>query len=203
MDGSAAPFVFLIQSAGIEEQKADKKFLRIKKKVRVKDGDKWAELAPFDGFKATFTIHFDHPIFRRDTQTSTLNFSSTSFLKEVSRARTFGFLSDYEQLRAQNLALGCSLDNVIVIDEYRILNEDGLRYKNEFVKHKILDAIGDMYLLGYNLIGAFTGYKSGHAMNNQLLRTLLENKEAWELVTFKEKSQVPISFVPATATSMA
>lgn len=203
MDGSAAPFIFLIQSAGIEEQTALKSFLRIKKKFRVTDGDKWAELSPFDGFKITFTINFDHPIFQCNNQTATLNFSSTSFLKDISRARTFGFLSDYEQLRANNLALGCNLDNVIVIDEYRILNEDGLRYKDEFVKHKILDAVGDLYLLGHNLIGAFNGYKSGHALNNKLLRSLLATEDAWELITFKERERIPISFVPATQASGA
>jgi UDP-3-O-[3-hydroxymyristoyl] N-acetylglucosamine deacetylase len=199
MDGSAGPFVFLIQSAGIEEQNAPKKFIRIKRKIKVKHGDKWAMVTPFEGFKITFTIDFDHPVFKEHSKTATIDFSITSFVKEVSRARTFGFLSDFEALQAMNLALGCNLDNVIAIDDFRILNEDGLRYSDEFVKHKILDAMGDLYLLGSNIIGAFSGYKSGHALNNILLKTLLATEDAWEVVTFDDAKQVPFNFIPALA----
>ncbi len=195
MDGSAGPFVFLLQSAGVEEQAAAKRFIRIKRKVMVEDGDKWACFEPFDGFKVTFTIDFVHPAFHEDTQTASIDFSSTSFVKEVSRARTFGFMKDIEALRKRNLALGGSLDNAIVVDDFRILNEDGLRYVDEFVKHKILDAIGDLYLLGHSLIGSFTGYKSGHALNNQLLRTLLKAEDAWESVTFEDEREAPISYM--------
>jgi UDP-3-O-[3-hydroxymyristoyl] N-acetylglucosamine deacetylase len=195
MDGSAGPFVFLLQSAGIQEQDVPKQYLRIKKSVRVEDGDKWAAFEPFDGFKVTFTIDFEHPAFAEHLRTATMDFSSTTFVKEVSRARTFGFMKDIDTLRRNNLALGGSLDNAIVVDDAKILNEDGLRYADEFVKHKILDAIGDLYLLGHSLIGAFTGYKSGHGLNNQLLRTLLEDKEAWEMVTFENESDAPISFM--------
>jgi UDP-3-O-[3-hydroxymyristoyl] N-acetylglucosamine deacetylase len=194
MDGSAGPFVFLIQSAGIEEQNAPKRFVRIKQPVVVEEGDKWVRFDPFDGFKVSFSIDFDHPVFKTHTRTASLDFSTTSFVKEVSRARTFGLLKDVERLREQNLALGGSLDNAIVVDDYRILNEDGLRYEDEFVKHKILDAVGDLYLLGHSLIGAFSGYKSGHALNNRLLQTLLVNTEAWEVVTFEDPEQLPISF---------
>jgi UDP-3-O-[3-hydroxymyristoyl] N-acetylglucosamine deacetylase len=195
MDGSAGPFVFLIQSAGIEEQEAPKRFIRIKRPVQVEDGDKIARFEPFDGFKVGFTIEFDHPVFKTDTQHAEIDFSTTSFVKEVSRARTFGFMREIEQLRALELALGGSLDNAIVLDDYRVLNEDGLRYRDEFVKHKILDAIGDLYLLGHSLIGSFAGYKSGHALNNKLLRTLLQDKSAWEQVTFEDVTQAPISFI--------
>ncbi len=195
MDGSAGPFVFLIQSAGIEEQAAAKKFIRIKREVQVEDGDKWVRFEPFDGFKVSMSIDFDHPVFQGRTQTAEIDFSTTSFVKEVSRARTFGFMSQLEMLRARNLALGGSLDNAIVVDDYRVLNEDGLRYEDEFVKHKVLDAIGDLYLLGHSLIGAFSGYKSGHALNNQLLRTLLANEDAWELVTFDDPKEAPISYI--------
>lgn len=195
MDGSAGPFVFLIQSAGVEEQNAPKRFIRIKKAVRVEDGDKWACFEPYDGFKVTFTIDFDHPAFRKDTQTASIDFSSTSFVKEVSRARTFGFMRDIEALRKRRLALGGSMDNAVVVDNYRVLNEDGLRYADEFVKHKILDAIGDLYLLGHSLIGSFTGHKSGHGLNNQLLRELLLQTDAWEAVTFNEDDVLPIYFM--------
>lgn len=195
MDGSAGPFVFLIQSAGIEEQNAPKRFIRIKRKLKITDGDKWASLEPFDGFKVTFTIDFDHPLFKASTKTATLDFSSLSYVKEVSRARTFGFMADFEKLQALNLARGASLDNAIAIDDYRILNEDGLRYENEFVKHKILDAVGDLYSLGSSLIGAFSGYKSGHALNNKLLRQLRDNRDAWEFVTFEDKNTAPISYL--------
>lgn len=198
MDGSAGPFVFLIQSAGIEEQKAAKQFIRIKKEIRIEDGDKWVSLKPYNGYKLTFTITFDHPLFREQSQkTTTLEFSSRSYIKEISRARTFGFLSEFEYLRANNLALGGSLDNAIVVDNYRVLNEDGLRYPNEFVKHKLLDAVGDLYLLGANLLGAFTGHKSGHALNNKLLRALLADQTAWEKVSFKNTKTAPIVFLPA------
>ncbi len=196
MDGSAAPFVFLVQSSGIEEQNALKRFIRIKRKVIVKDGDKWACFEPFEGFKVTFSIEFNHPVFQIHSKTATLDFSSTSYVKEVSRARTFGFMADFERLREMNLARGATLDNAVAIDDFRVLNEDGLRYEDEFVKHKILDAIGDLYLLGSSLIGAFNGHKSGHALNNTLLRKLLEQQDAWEYVTFDEDSaNVPISYL--------
>ncbi|MGD8378341.1 MAG: UDP-3-O-acyl-N-acetylglucosamine deacetylase [Gammaproteobacteria bacterium] len=195
MDGSAGPFVFLLQSAGIEEQNAAKRFIRIKRPVTVEQDDKWARFEPFDGFKVGFEIEFDHPIFKKHSQQASVDFSTTSFVKEVSRARTFGFMRDIEMLRERNLALGGTLDNAIVLDDYRILNEDGLRYEDEFVKHKILDAIGDLYLLGHSLIGAFTGYKSGHALNNSLLRALLADTTAWEEVTFEDLSKAPISYM--------
>lgn len=200
MDGSAGPFVFLLQSAGIEEQSAAKRFIRIKKPVRVESGDKWARFEPFDGFKVGFSIDFTHPLFTRRTSTAEIDFSTTSFVKEVSRARTFGFMRDIEMLREHNLALGGSMDNAIVLDDYRVLNEDGLRYEDEFVRHKILDAIGDLYLLGHSLIGAFYGHKSGHELNNRLLRTLMADTEAWEEVSFGDESKAPISYAhPAQA----
>ncbi len=199
MDGSAGPFVFLLQSAGIEEQTAAKKFIRIKKTIRVSDGDKWAQFDPFNGFKINFKIEFQHPVFRKHSQSASMDFSTTSFLREVSRARTFGFLRDIEALRAKNLTLGGSMDNAIVLDDFRILNEDGLRYEDEFVKHKILDAIGDLYLLGCSLIGEFSGYKSGHALNNLLLRSLIADREAWEEVTFSDVTKAPISFLSPIA----
>ena len=196
MDGSAGPFVFLIQSAGIEEQYAAKRFIRIKRKLKITDGDKWACFEPFNGFKVTFTIDFDHPLFKKpNTNTATLDFSSLSYVKEVSRARTFGFMAEFEKLQSLNLARGASLDNAIAIDDFRVLNEDGLRYENEFVKHKILDAVGDLYLLGSSLVGAFSGYKSGHALNNKLLHQLLVQKDAWEFVTFEDTKTAPISYV--------
>ncbi|MCH8248027.1 MAG: UDP-3-O-acyl-N-acetylglucosamine deacetylase [Proteobacteria bacterium] len=194
MDGSAGPFVFLLQSAGIEEQNAAKKFIRIKKKIRVEDGDKWAELVPFNGFKVTFEVYFNHPVFNKLNQRATIDFSSTSFLKEVSRARTFCFLRDVEALRERNLTLGGSMDNAIVLDDYRILNEDGLRYSNEFVIHKILDVIGDAYLLGHGLIGELRAYKSGHELNNKLFLAMLDDESAWEKVTFKDSKKAPISY---------
>ncbi len=200
MDGSAGPFVFLIQSAGLEEQDAPKKFIRILREITVEDGEKRATFVPFEGFKVGFEIEFDHPVFAGRTQTACVDFSSTSFVKEVSRARTFGFMRDIEFLRTNNLALGGSVDNAIVVDDNSVLNEDGLRYEDEFVKHKILDAIGDLYLLGKSLIGEFRGYKSGHALNNLLLRTLLEQPDAWEVVTFADASTAPISYMrPAAA----
>lgn len=200
MDGSAGPFVFLIQSAGIEEQEAAKKFIKIKKPIKVEDGNKWAKFEPFEGFKVSFSIEFDHPFFEESSKFASIDFSSTSFVKEVSRARTFGFLRDTEALRAKNLVLGGSLNNAVVVDDYRVLNEDGLRYDDEFVKHKILDAIGDLYLLGHSLIGAFEGYKSGHALNNRLLRALLADESAWELVTYEDKTTAPITFLQALPT---
>jgi UDP-3-O-[3-hydroxymyristoyl] N-acetylglucosamine deacetylase len=199
MDGSAGPFVFLLQSAGIEEQHHPKRFMRVKKRLRVEDGDKWAQFDPFDGFKVNFEIEFNHPIFKRRSQRASMDFSTTSFLKEVSRARTFGFMRDLETLRSRNLALGGSLDNAIVLDDFRVLNEDGLRYEDEFVKHKILDAIGDLYLLGHSLIGEFSGHKSGHALNNKLLRSLLADTSTWEEVVFERYADAPISYIEAPA----
>lgn len=194
MDGSAGPFVFLLQSAGICEQNAPKRFIRVKRQIKVEDGDKWVQFEPFDGFKVAFTIDFDHPVFKDTAQTAEVDFSNTSFVREISRARTFGFMSQIEALRANNLALGGSLDNAVVLDNYRVLNEDGLRYMDEFVKHKILDSIGDLYLLGHSLIGAFSGYKSGHALNNKLLRTMMADASAWELVTFEDERKAPVTF---------
>jgi UDP-3-O-[3-hydroxymyristoyl] N-acetylglucosamine deacetylase len=194
MDGSAGPFVFLVQSAGVKEQNAPKQYMRIKRRVRVEDGDKWAKFEPFDGFKVSFSIEFEHPLFEEKSKFAEIDFSTTSFVREVSRARTFGFLREVEMLRERNLALGGSLSNAVVVDDYRVLNEDGLRYEDEFVKHKILDAIGDLYLLGHSLIGSFSGHKSGHALNNQLLRKLLTDQAAWEVVTFDDESEVPIAF---------
>jgi len=200
MDGSAGPFVFLIQSAGIEEQSTAKKFLRIKNKIRVEEDGKWAMFEPFDGFKVSFTIEFDHPAFNESNCHAEIDFSTTSFVKEVSRARTFGFMRDVELLREKNLILGGSLDNAVVVDDYKVLNEDGLRYEDECVKHKILDAIGDLYMLGHSLIGAFEGYKSGHALNNALLRELIVNEDSWELVSFEDGNEAPISFMQAIPT---
>jgi len=197
MDGSAAPFVFLLQSAGLEDQAASKRFVRVREPVEVVDGDKWARFEPYEGFRLDFEIEFEHPIFRRHGQRAVMEFSTTAFLREISRARTFGFMRDLETMRSHNLALGGTMDNAIVLDDYRILNEDGLRYEDEFVKHKILDAIGDLYLLGHCLIGEFKGYKSGHGLNNRLLRALIANASAWEEVTFDEPSASPISYVDA------
>ncbi|EGV32055.1 UDP-3-O-(3-hydroxymyristoyl) N-acetylglucosamine deacetylase [Thiorhodococcus drewsii AZ1] len=194
MDGSAAPFVFLLQSAGVEEQARPKRFIRIKRPIEVRDGDKLARFTPYDGFKVEFSIDFDHPAFNARANRATVDFSTSSFVREVSRARTFGFLREIEALRQQNLALGGSLDNAVVVDEYRVLNEEGLRYEDEFVKHKILDAIGDLYLLGHTLIGAFTAHKSGHALNNMLLRTLAAEPAAWEEVVFEDSAAAPICY---------
>ena len=199
MDGSAGPFVFLIQSAGIEEQNAPKSYIRIKSPIQVEDGDKWARFEPFNGFKVSFSIDFDHPVFDSSTQRTKVDFSTTSFVREVSRARTFGFTRDIEMLRKNNLALGGSMDNAVVVDDYRVLNTDGLRYEDEFVRHKVLDAIGDLYLLGHSLIGEFRGHKSGHALNNKLLCALLENEDCWELVTFEDEENVPISYIQPIA----
>lgn len=199
MDGSAAPFVFLLQSAGIAEQNVPKRFIRIRRPLEVKDGDKWARFEPFDGFKVNFEIEFDHPVFKAHMRKASMDFSSTSFLREVARARTFGFMRDLETLRARNLIMGGSLDNAVVLDDYRILNEDGLRYENEFVRHKILDAIGDLYLLGHTLIGEFSAFKSGHGLNNLLLRSLVEHEECWEEVTFADIADAPISYAAPVA----
>jgi len=200
MDGSAGPFVFLIQSAGIAEQNKAKRFVRIKKPVELVDGDRWVRFEPFDGFRVSFQIEFDHPVFKDRTCRADLDFSTTSYLKEVARARTFGFMRDIEYLRQRNLVLGGSLDNAVVVDDYRVLNSDGLRYEDEFVKHKMLDAIGDLYLLGASPIGWFSGHKSGHELNNQLLRKVLADESAWEDVTLEENANAPISFLqPAQA----
>jgi UDP-3-O-[3-hydroxymyristoyl] N-acetylglucosamine deacetylase len=191
MDGSAGPFVFLLQSAGLEEQKAPKRFIRVLKSVEVRDGDKWVRFDPHNGFKLDLSIDFDHPVLERSRQHVCVDFSMTSYIREVSRARTFGFMQDVEAMREQGLALGGSLDNAVVMDEYRVLNSDGLRYEDEFVKHKVLDAIGDLYLLGHPLIGAFSGYKSGHALNNLLLRRLVEQPQAWQYVSFERTEDAP------------
>ena len=194
MDGSAAPFVFLLQSAGVIEQHAPKKFIRVKREVTVSDGDKHASFLPLEGFKISFGIDFDHPVFKHRAATAEIDFSTTSFVREVSRARTFGFVEEIEYLRSRGLARGGSMDNAIVIDDYKVLNNGGLRYDDEFVKHKVLDAIGDLYLLGYSLIGEYRAFKSGHALNNLALRTLIANKEAWEMVTFDDADDAPISY---------
>ncbi len=191
MDGSAGPFVFLLQSAGIEEQPAAKQFIRILQPVEVSAGDKSARFAPHPGFKIEFSIDFDHPVFENSARSVCVDFATTSYIKEVSRARTFGFMHEVEWMRGQGLALGGSLDNAIVLDEYRVLNSDGLRYDDEFVKHKVLDAIGDLYLLGHPVIGMFAAHKSGHALNNALLRRLLEQPQAWEYVTFDRAEDAP------------
>ena len=191
MDGSASPFVFLLQSAGIEEQPVAKKFIRIKKSVEVRQGDKWVKFEPYNGFRVDFSIDFRHPVFARSNKRVIVDFEHTSYIKEVSRARTFGFMQDVENMRSQGLALGGSLDNAIVMDEYRVLNADGLRYEDEFVKHKALDAIGDLYLLGHPVVGAYSAYKSGHALNNALLRQLMEDASAWEFVTFLNPEEAP------------
>ena len=194
MDGSARPFVFMIQSAGIQEQSEAKKFIKIKKTIEVKQDEKWAKIEPFDGFKVAFTIDFDHPAFSETSQSSEIDFSSVSYLSQVSRARTFGFAKDIELLRKNNLALGGSVNNAIVIDDYKVVNEEGVRFQDEFVKHKILDAIGDLYLLGHGLIGSFSAYKSGHHLNNLLLRELINNVHAWEEVTIDNDSESPIFY---------
>ncbi len=191
MDGSAGTFIFLLQSAGLVEQSAAKKFMRIKKSVEVKDGDKWVRFDPYNGYKLSFTINFAHPVFANSKQNVTVDLGEHSYIKEVSRARTFGFMQDVESMRAQGLALGGNLDNAIVMDEYRVINPDGLRFEDEFVKHKVLDAIGDLYLLGHPLIGSFSGYKSGHALNNALCRALLADQSAWEFVTFDKAEEAP------------
>jgi UDP-3-O-[3-hydroxymyristoyl] N-acetylglucosamine deacetylase len=199
MDGSAGPFVYLLQSAGITEQRAPKRFLRIRHPVEVRDGDKWARFDPYDGFRVSFSIVFDHPVFERASQSLTIDFAETSYTKEVARARTFGFVQDVEAMRDAGLALGGSLDNAVVLDEYRVLNTDGLRYADEFVKHKVLDAIGDLYLIGHPVVGAFSAHKSGHALNNQLLRATLDQADAWELTSFERADEAPAGLARAFA----
>ncbi|MBS1171581.1 MAG: UDP-3-O-(3-hydroxymyristoyl) glucosamine N-acyltransferase [Proteobacteria bacterium] len=191
MDGSAATFVFLIQSAGIEQQNAPKKFVRVRKPVEVKDGDKWARLDPYEGFRLTFSIVFQHPVMQKSGTSVTVDFADDAYVKDVARARTFGFMQDVETMQSMGLALGGSLDNAIVMDEYRVLNQDGLRLPDEFVRHKVLDAVGDLYLLGHPLLAAFSAHKSGHALNNLLLRALLADQSAWEAVTFADDQAVP------------
>ncbi|MFY9178697.1 MAG: UDP-3-O-acyl-N-acetylglucosamine deacetylase [Venatoribacter sp.] len=198
MDGSSGPFVFLLQSAGIVEQDVPKRFIRIKRKIEIKDGDKSATFIPYNGFKVSFEIDFDHPVLRQSVQKASLDFSSTSYVKEVSRARTFGFTKDIEYMRSKNLALGGSVKNAIVVDDFRVLNEEGLRYDDEFVKHKILDAVGDLYLLGHSLIGEYIGYKSGHGLNNALLRELINQPDAWEFVEYKDDAS-PIAYMRPAA----
>lgn len=194
MDGSASPFIYLLQSAGIDTLNSPKRFLRIKKPVRIEDGDKWAELVPYNGFRLDFAIDFNHPAIDSDQQRLVLDFSSQSFVKKISRARTFGFMRDIEYLQSQNLCLGGSFDNAIVLDDYRILNDDGLRFDNELVTHKVLDAIGDLYMCGHNIIGEMRAYKSGHALNNQLLRAVLADQEVYEWSTFEDEREVPVTF---------
>lgn len=199
MDGSASTFVFMLKSAGLTEQSAAKRYIRVKERIEVRDGDKVASLDPFDGFKLSFEIDFHHPAFNDELQHHEVDFSSLRYEKEISRARTFGFMRDVEALRMQGLALGASLENAVGLDEFRVLNEDGLRFKDEFVRHKILDAVGDLYLLGNPILGAYHGYKSGHDLNNQLTREVLASESSWEYVTFEESAPAPISFVPLTA----
>jgi len=198
MDGSSASFIFLIESAGIEEQNASKKFLRIKKKVRVEEGEKFAELKPYEGYRISFEIDFDHPMIKSKLTKLSIDFSTLTFLKEISRARTFGFIKDVETLRSNNLALGGSLDNAIVLDDYRILNQDGLRYHDELVRHKILDVVGDLYLMGHILVGEFNGYKSGHELNNKLILKLYRDQTAWEEIKESEINDIPISYWTST-----
>jgi UDP-3-O-[3-hydroxymyristoyl] N-acetylglucosamine deacetylase len=194
MDGSASPFIFLLQSAGIEELNAPKRFIRIKKKIRVEDGDKWAEFLPFDGFRVDFRIDFDHPAISQTRQHMVLDFDASSYIDEVSRARTFGFMKDLEYMNANNLALGGSMENAVALDEYRVLNPEGLRYKDEFLKHKILDAVGDLYLGGYSIIGELRAYKTGHGLNNKLLNAMLNTKSCWEFVSYETPEEMPISY---------
>jgi UDP-3-O-[3-hydroxymyristoyl] N-acetylglucosamine deacetylase len=195
MDGSSGPFVFLIQEAGIAEQAAAKKFIRVKKTVEVIAGDKWVRFEPYHGFKIDFTIHFNHPVFEGSGNNVKIDFAADSYIKEISRARTFGFMHEVEYLRSNGLARGGSLDNAIVLDEYRVLNTDGLRYDDEFVKHKVLDAIGDLYMLGHPILGAFYAYKSGHALNNQLIKALMQDETAWEYVIFENQEDAPSTFL--------
>ena len=199
MDGSSGPFIFLLQSAGIVEQSAPKKFIKIKKLIEVKDSDKWVRFEPYHGFKINFTIDFAHPVFENSGQNVKIDFKDNNYIKEISRARTFGFMHEVEYLRANGLARGGSLDNAIVLDEFRVLNSDGLRYEDEFAKHKVLDAIGDLYMLGHPLLGAFTAYKSGHGLNNQLLRALQADASAWEFATFENLQEAPAGFQEQTA----
>ncbi|HVF63754.1 MAG TPA: UDP-3-O-acyl-N-acetylglucosamine deacetylase [Casimicrobiaceae bacterium] len=194
MDGSAGPFIYLLQSAGIVEQAAAKKYVRVDSPVEVRDGDKWARFTPFDGFRLDFTIDFPHPLFGTENRRVVIDFAEHSYVKEVARARTFGFMQDVEAMRENGLALGGSLQNAIVLDETRVLNSDGLRYENEFVKHKVLDAIGDLYLLGAPLIGEYAAFKSGHGLNNMLARALLARPDAFRQVTFDGEERPPMTF---------
>ena len=194
MDGSAGPFVYLLQSAGVEEQQEAKRFIRVTEPITVSDGDKTATLKPYDGFRVTFAIDFDHPVFREQSGRATLDISSEAFVREISRARTFGFVHEFEYMRSRGLARGGSVDNAIVIDDYRILNEGGLRYDDEFVKHKMLDAIGDLYLAGHQLLAEYEGIKSGHALNNRLVRALFDNPRSWEWVTFEDEADAPLDW---------
>ncbi|BDX05598.1 UDP-3-O-acyl-N-acetylglucosamine deacetylase [Planctobacterium marinum] len=194
MDGSASPFIFLLQSAGIEEQSAAKRFIKVRKKIRVEDGDKWAEFVPYDGFRVDFTIDFEHPVIKQTNQRMVMDFSSESYIDDVSRARTFGFMKDLEFMHANNLALGGSMENAVALDEYRVLNQEGLRYKDEFVKHKILDAVGDLYLGGHSIVGELRAYKSGHGLNNKLLNALLQKTDAWEYVSYESGQDMPIKY---------
>jgi len=203
MDGSAGPFVYLIQSAGIREQDAPKRFIRIRQPVQVSDGDKWARLEPYDGFRLSFHIDFDHPLLKSNAQQATVDFSTTAYVREVSRARTFGFMREFEFLRSRRLALGASLENAVAVDDYRVLNQDGLRYDDEFVRHKILDAVGDLYLLGRPLLGAYVAYKSGHALNNLLARKLLEETSAWDTVIFDDEAEAAPAFYTKAAAALA
>lgn len=191
LDGSAAPFVFLIQSAGIEEQNAAKQFIRVTRPIEVSDGDKWARFEPYDGYRLSFSIVFNHPAIDKSAQRAEVDFAEQSYVREISRARTFGFMQEVEYLRENGLALGGGLENAIVLDEFRVLNQDGLRYGDEFVKHKILDAVGDLYLLGHPLLAAYSSHKGGHALNNQLARALLAQQESWELVSFADSERAP------------
>lgn len=199
MDGSSGPFIFLLQSAGIVEQAAAKKFMRIKKNVEIIEDDKWAKFEPYHGFKMDFTIDFAHPVFEESGNNVKIDFADNSYIAEISRARTFGFMHEVEYLRANGLARGGSLDNAIVLDEFRVLNTDGLRYEDEFAKHKVLDAIGDLYMLGHPLLGSFTAYKSGHGLNNKLIRALLADADAWEYITFNDINEAPVGFKEQTA----
>ena len=194
MDGSSSPFIYLLLDAGIEEQNATKKFIRIKQHVRVEEGDKWAEFKPYNGFKLDFTIDFTHPMITKEVRNYRMDFSAQNFIQQLSRARTFTFMKDVEYLQSIGLALGGSLDNAIVLDEYRILNEDGLRFKDELVRHKMLDAVGDLFMCGYNILGDFSAYKSGHGLNNKLLRAVLADQNAWEFISFDEQEVVPSSY---------
>jgi UDP-3-O-[3-hydroxymyristoyl] N-acetylglucosamine deacetylase len=192
MDGSAAPFVFLLQSAGLREQPAPKRFIRVRQPIQVQDGDKWARFEPYEGYRLNFSIDFQHPLIRASGQQASLEFSTPNYVREVSRARTFGFMKEFEFLRGRRLALGASLENAVAVDEFRVLNHEGLRYDDEFVRHKILDAVGDLYLLGHALIGSYTAYKSGHALNNMLARALLADQSAWELVVLDDQRLEPV-----------
>jgi UDP-3-O-[3-hydroxymyristoyl] N-acetylglucosamine deacetylase len=195
MDGSSGPFVYLLQEAGIVELEQAKKFIRIKKTVQVQEGDKWVRFEPYHGFKIDFTIQFNHPVFEHSGCQVKIDFATDSYIQQISRARTFGFMHEVEFLRNNGLARGGSLENAIVLDEYRVINADGLRYDDEFAKHKVLDAIGDLYMLGHSILGAFYAYKSGHALNNQLIRALMQDESAWEYATFDKKEDAPNEFL--------